>query len=144
MAIDTPLTQLVNFIIFLWCSFFGCGTPNTSTDTAQSTDVIVVISSSQSYAREVQAHSSTLYKVSQAIFAERPSLTNKFIAQNVTKVCTRESMSNFVINNEKFNYGWSSAPKNIRCTVEPLGTDDFKVTVRGETGVTSINGFAPR
>jgi hypothetical protein len=136
MAIDTPITQLLNLIIFLWCSFFGCGSPNT--------DTIVVVSTPQAYAQEIRVHSSTLLKVSLAIQAENPDLSEKVIAQAVTKVCAQSKVEGITINKQKFLYGWNAAPKNIRCTVEARGDWDFKVTVRGETGITSINGETPK
>jgi hypothetical protein len=142
MAID-PISALFNLILSLWCSFFGCGSPNTDPNTAQSTDVLVIVSSPQAYAREIQTHSSVLYKVSLAISAEDPSIPIKTVAHAVTKVCTQNAVSGVVINQKKFPYGWNYAPKNIRCTVEARGEFDFKVTVRGETGITSINGETP-
>jgi hypothetical protein len=143
MAID-PISALLNLILSLWCSFFGCGSPNSDSNTAQSTDVIVVISSPQAYAQEIRVHSSTLFKVSLAIQAENPDLSEKVIAQAVTKVCAQSKVEGITINKQKFLYGWNAAPKNIRCTVEARGDWDFKVTVRGETGITSINGETPK
>jgi hypothetical protein len=143
MATD-PISALLNLILSLWCSFFGCGSPNADSNTAQSTDVIVSISSPQTYARAIQTHSSVLYKVSLAISAEDPTIPSKAVAQAVSAVCTQNGVGNIVVNKKKFSYGWDYAPKNIRCTVEARGNSDFKVTVRGETGITSINGAALR
>jgi hypothetical protein len=92
------------------------------------------------YGRAVEIHSRVLYQVSIAIISEDPKLSQKEVAEAVSKVCAQSKVKSIVVQKKTFSYGWVSAPEAIKCRVETRGQDDFKVTVRGKDGLTSING----
>ena len=132
MDVVPGASGILQVLTFIWCALFGCGSVNET----QSPDVLV----SWGYGQTVQAHSAVLYKVSMAIQSEDPKLSQKDVAEAVSKVCAQPKVNSIVIQKKTFSYGWTSAPEAIKCRVESRGQGDFKVTVRGKDGLTSING----
>jgi hypothetical protein len=132
MDVVPGASGILQFLALIWCALFGCGSVNGN----QSTDILV----SWGYGQTVQSHSATLYKVSMAIQSEDPKLSQKQVADAVSKVCAQSKVNSIVVQKKTFNYGWTSAPEAIKCRVEARGQGDFKVTVRGKDGLTSING----
>jgi hypothetical protein len=132
MNVIPGASGILQFLTFIWCALFGCG----STNESQSTDVLV----SWGYGQTVQSHSAVLYKVSMAIQSEDPKLSQTEIGLAVSKVCAQLKVNSIVVNKKIFDYGWTNAPQGIKCRVEARGQSDFKVTVRGQDGLTSING----
>ena len=124
----SPIAVLLELLSLIWCSLFSCGSSP------------VQDSNTNSYGRQVQIHSSVLYKVSFAISAEDPSLKATEVADALTQVCAKSNINSIVVKKKTFAYGWSDVPKGIKCRVEARGSNDFKVTVRGADGLTSING----
>jgi hypothetical protein len=132
MDVVPGASGILGFLALIWCALFGCG----SGDSDQVSPPTVV----SVYGRAVQSHSAVLYQVSIAILTQEPKLNEKEIALAVSKVCAQSKVNSIVIQKKTFNYGWTSAPQGIKCRVEARGQGDFKVTVRGQDGLTSING----
>jgi hypothetical protein len=125
------LSGILQFLTVLWCALFGCG----GTDQASPPPGLV-----SAYGRTVEVHSRVLYQVSIAIISQDSTVTQKEVAEAVSQVCAVSKVNFIMIRKKKFSYGWSSAPEGIKCRVEARGSGDFKVTVRGKDGLTSING----
>ncbi len=133
MDVVPGTSGILQFLTFIWCALFGCGSG--SSDQAASPPTVV-----SAYGRAVEIHSRVLYQVSIAILTEDPKLSQKDVADAVSKVCAQSKVNSIVIQKKTFSYGWTSAPEAIKCRVESRGQGDFKVTVRGKDGLTSING----
>jgi type IV pilus assembly protein PilA len=101
--------------------------------------------------KTIQTHSGTVYKVAQAIQNENPNATNDEIATSLQSLClTAGSTVSVTVSGTPttFQYGWSSIPSAVKtCTVAPLGTNDFTVTVAGDPGDNqnwkAVNGAQP-
>ena len=96
--------------------------------------------------RAIQAHSSNVYKVASAIFAEDPSLTPVAIAAAVKAQCTATGVgqsTGITVTSKTFKYGIPAWPSSAAsCDVVDNG-QDFTVTVVGNAqadGQKSING----
>ncbi len=131
MDVVPGASGILQFLTLIWCALFGCGNFED-----QNTDVLA----SWGYSQTVQSHSSTLYKVSLAILSEDPKLSQNEIALALSKVCAQSKVNRIVVQKKTFDYGWTSVPEGIKCRVEAREQEDFKVTVRGKDGLTSING----
>ena len=133
MDVVPGASGILQFLTLIWCALFGCGSGGS--DQAASPPTVV-----SAYGRTVEIHSRVLYQVSIAIISQDPSLTEKQVADAVSKVCAQPKVNSIVVQKKTFSYGWSNAPEAIKCRVESRGQGDFKVTVRGKDGLTSING----
>jgi hypothetical protein len=133
MDVVPGASGILQFLTLIWCALFGCG--------SEASDKVSPPSSAvSSYGRQVEIHSRVLYQVSIVILVEDPKLSQKDVAEAVSKVCAQPKVTQVIIKKKTFDYGWLSAPDGIQCRVEARGQDDFKVTVRGKDGLTSING----
>jgi hypothetical protein len=133
MDVVPSASGILQFLTLIWCALFGCGSGG-------SDQVPTPPSMASLYGRAVEIHSRVLYQVSIAIISEDPKLSQKEVAEAVSKVCAQSKVKSIVVQKKTFSYGWVSAPEAIKCRVETRGQDDFKVTVRGKDGLTSING----
>ncbi len=96
----------------------------------------------QAQIRAVQAYSSQVYTVGNAILAEGISLTTAAVATALNTACGAAAFNSVTIGAATYNYGAPAAPGGVTACNVTVDTGNLRVEVIHPL-VTSINGGAP-